>query len=481
MKPFIIQMKQVIFYIIVGITINIHAQVDRSIPPPLGPTPVVDLTPPDSFQLSNGLTVFVVENHKFPKINLSLSLDNPPSIENDKVGVSTLVSKIMGKGTTTISKTLFYEEIDFLGASLSVGINGGYAQSLSKHKDRIIALFADALLHPNFIAEELALEQKKIKEHLKNEENSSGAIMSRVKDVLVYGKTHPKGEYVTEETITNVTLSDLKLVYQKQCIPDHAYMVISGDITMAEAKAVVGQYFEKWTSRSIAPETFPEAPNVTQRQINLIDMRDAVQTEIVIVNTAALRTNGVDHHAALLANYILGGGFTSYINMNLREQHAFTYGARSTFSRSRQYKGAFKIQTKVRNAVTDSAVVELLNEVKRIRTVPVTDEVLKNAKAQFLGSFVLASENDKIMAARSIKMKTAQLPSDFYTTFIDKINAVTPADIQRVAKQYFKLDTFRIVLVGKASEIAPKLEALTFDGASIPIVYFDKKGNAIVE
>jgi len=138
--------------------------------------------------------------------------------------------------------------------------------------------------------------------------------------------------------------------------------------------------------------------------------------------------------------------------MNLREKNAYTYGARSTHPRNKNFKTAFRITTKVRNMVTDSAVVETLKEIKRIRTEDVDEEVLKNAKAKFLGDFILASENDRTIASRSINIKTQSLPKDFYETFIAKINAVSKADVKRIATKYFSLDKARIVLVGKGSE-----------------------------
>lgn len=472
-------MKKHIIFIIafVLVAVSAQAQIDRSKMPKSGPTPVINLGEPYTFKMGNGLTVLVVENKKLPRITVSLSLDNPPNAEGEKAGIEAIASEMMGKGTKNISKDAFNEEVDFLGAFVNVGASGGFAQSLSKYSDRIIELFADASLNPNFTQEELDLEKKKLIEGIKSGENSAEAVASRVRSVLAYGKNHPAGEYITEKTVSNITLADVEKYYRKNFVPANAYMVISGDINNDKAKDLVEKYFTSWTSGKAPSFGIPDVKDAQYRQINFIDMPNAVQTEMAIMNISDLKMADEDHHAALVTNYILGGSFGSYVNMNLREEHGYTYGARSTMPRNKNFKTAFRVTAKVRNMVTDSAVVETLKEIKRIRTEDVDDEVLKNAKAKFLGNFILASENDRTIASRSIDIKTQNLPKDFYETFIAKINAVSKADIKRIANKYFNLDKARIVLVGKGSDVLENLEKIQFEGKKIPILYFDKFGN----
>ncbi|WP_299182641.1 pitrilysin family protein [uncultured Aquimarina sp.] len=472
-------MKKNITFIIAFllVAISAQAQIDRSKMPKSGPTPVINLGEPYTFKMGNGLTVLVVENKKLPRITVSLSLDNPPNAEGDKAGIEGIVSQIMGKGTKDISKDAFNEEVDFLGAFINTGASGGFAQSLSKYSDRIIELFAKASLNPNFTQEELDLEKKKLIEGIKSGENSAEAVADRVRSVLGYGKNHPAGEYITEKTINNITLADVEKYYRNYFVPANAYMVISGDISNDKAKELVEKNFTSWKAGKAPSFGIPEVKDAQYRQINFIDMSNAVQTEMAVMNVSNLKMADEDHHAALVTNYVLGGSFGSYINMNLREEHGYTYGGRSTLPRNKNFKTLFRATAKVRNMVTDSAVVETLKEIKRIRTEDVDDEVLKNAKAKFLGDFILASENDRTIAARSIDIKTQNLPKDFYETFIAKINAVSKADIKRIANKYFNLDKARIVLVGKGSDVLENLEKISFEGKKIPILYFDKYGN----
>jgi len=178
-----------------------------------------------------------------------------------------------------------------------------------------------------------------------------------------------------------------------------------------------------------------------------------------------------DYHAVLVANQILGGDFNSYLNMNLREKHGYTYGARSSINADK-FASMFRTGTSVRNVVTDSTVTQTMLELHRIRTEDVTAKNLANVKAGYVGKFVLALEKPKTIANYALNIKTQNLPEDFYKTYLQKINAVTIADIKRVANKYFSEDNARIVVVGKATEVLSSLEKLPYT-----INYFDTYGN----
>ena len=236
---------------------------------------------------------------------------------------------------------------------------------------------------------------------------------------------------------------------------------------------MVESLFGSWR-KAVAPnQSYADPLNVQYTQINLVDMPNAVQSEIGLVNTVKLEMNSKDYFPVLVANQVLGGDFNSYLNMNLREAHGWTYGARSAIGGSR-YVGKFRSSSQVRNAVTDSAVVEFVKELKRIRTDKVDPETLKSVKAGYIGRFVMQIEKPQTVARYALNIKTENLPEDFYENYIKNINAVTADDVMRVANKYFLSDNTRIIVVGKASEIGPGLEKL-----KIPMFYFDKYGNPI--
>jgi zinc protease len=462
-------MKKLIILTSLIFALGVQAQTDRTMPKP-GPAPKVNIGKPQNFTLSNGLKVMVVENSKLPRVSFNLEIDNNPFAEGDKKGIDDLTGAMIGKGTKTISKDAFNEEIDFIGARIYYSSNGAYASGLSKYTDRILELMVAGFLDPNFTQEELDKEKAQLIDGLKTEEKSVTAVMERVGNFLAFGKNHPKGEYLSEKTINNVSLSDIKQHYNTYFVPQNAYLVVVGDVKFNDIKTKIETAFESWT-KSTAPQlSYSDPKNVQFNQINFVDMPNAVQSEISLINIVNLKMTDPDYFAAIVANQVLGGDFSSYLNMNLREKHGWTYGARSNINGSK-YVTKFKAASQVRNMVTDSAVVEFMNELRRIRKEKVTEETLKNVKAGYIGKFVMQIQKPETVASYALTTETQKLPADFYENYIKSINAVTADDVLKAANKYFLAENTRIVIVGKGSDVIPGLEKL-----KIPIFYFDKYG-----
>ncbi len=452
------------------LTITMQAQ-DRSQPKP-GPAPTINIKKPVSFVLPNGLKVLVVEDHKLPRVSFNLSIDNAPYAEGDKKGVDELTGSLIGNGSKTISKDAFNEEVDFLGADINFSTNGAFASGLSKYSKRILELMADGALNPNFTQEEFDKEKEKLIEGLKTQEKSVPAVAGRVENVLVYGKNNPAGEYLTEQTINNVSLSDVKTNYSTYFVPEKAYLVVIGDVKFKDTKKLVEKLFGSWVKAKAPQITYNTPSNVQYTQINFVDMPNAVQSEISLVNTVNLKLSDPDFFPVIVANQVLGGDFNSYLNMNLREAHGWTYGARSNVGSSKYMASKFKANSQVRNAVTDSAVVEFLKEIKRIRTEKVSEQTLNDVKAGYVGRFVMQVEKPQTVARYALNIETEGLPADFYENYIKNIQAVTADDVTRVMNKYVLEDNLRIIVTGKGSEVIPGLERL-----KIPMFYFDKFGN----
>lgn len=450
------------------------AQIDRSQQPKPGPAPTINLKVPGEFELKNGMKVLVVSNHKLPRVSYNLTIDNPPVVEGENAGVSALLGSMLGNGTTTISKDAFNEEIDFLGARLGFGSQNGFASCLSKYSDRILELMADAAMNPLFTEEEFQKEKDKLIEGLKSNEKNVGAVAGRVGNALSYGENHPYGEFITEESINNITLDNVRAFYQQRFNSNNAYLVIVGDVDFSDMKKKVKKTFGKWKKSIEVSSTIPEPnPNAQYTQINFVDMPNAVQSNISVTNNVMLQMKDPDYHSVLIANKILGGGFSSYLNMNLREEHGYTYGARSNVGTNKYGPSKFTAGATVRNMVTDSAVVQALKEINRIKTEDVSYEDLNNAKAKYVGDFVLALERPTTVARYALNIKRNNLPEDFYKTYLSKINAVTKEDVKRVANTYFKTENARVVVVGKGSDVLTNLEK-----TGIPIKYYDKYAKA---
>lgn len=476
-------MKKHIYLFIVSIFISTLAvaQIDRSKQPQPGPAPTVRVTQPGTFNLKNGLKVLVVENHTLPAVRLQLTIDNPIHSSGEKAGVEDLLSAMLGNGTTNIPKDDFNEEVDYLGASISFGAESAQASSLSEFFPRIIELMADAIKNPLLTQEEFENEKNKMIDGLKAQEKDVSSVARNLRSALIYGKDHPKGEFTTIEKVEKLTLNDVKKYYDNYFNPKNAYLAVVGDVTKKQVEELVTKYLSDWKANPVPSVSYSTPEDVQYTQINFIDMPNAVQSEIIVENLVDLKMDDPDYPAVLIANKILGGGFNSLLNMNLRETNAWTYGARSSTGADKNIT-RFMATTSVRNAVTDSAIVETLKEIRYIRDNKVTPQQLSNAKAKYVGDFVLALERPSTIADLALEVYTQNLSKNFYSGYLKKINSVTAEDVQRVAQKYYKPDNLRIVVVGKGSEVLDGLKKLKGPaGRVIPISYFDKNANPVKE
>ena len=472
-------MKKTFSILLFLLTFTVFAQIDRSQQPQPGPAPVIQLGEPERFTLNNGLTVLIVENNKLPRAAVSLSLDNSPIAEGELAGVSAMTAALLGKGSATIDKDSFNEEVDFMGATINFGSQSASASSLSRYFGRVLELMADAALHPNFTQEEFDKEKDILLDGIKSGEKSVTTAARRVENLLAYGKDHPYGEYVSKESVERVKLADVDAFYKRYFLPNNAYLVIVGDVDAGDLKKQVKKLFGKWKKKNLSTDPIPDVTNVSTTQIDFVNMPNAVQTEVTVQNTVSLRKKDADYFPLLIANGILGGGGEARLFLNLREDKGYTYGSYSSMGNNKYTASRFRASASVRNAVVDSAVVELLYEIDRMKKEVVSDEELNRAKAKYVGSFVRAVEQPSTVAAYALEIETEDLPEDFYTTYLESINNVTKDDIQRVAQKYFLVDQARVVVTGKASEVLDNLEKVQFNGSAIPVSYYDKYGNVI--
>ncbi len=435
--------------------------------------PVIKFQKPKTYKLDNGLTLIVVENHKLPRVNASLRIDNQPVKLRNKKGSDDLLSSLLGSGSQSVSKDDFNKKIDFLGANVNIYDGGFYINSLSKYFPEVLKLTADQALHPKFTKEEFAKEQEKLIESLKSAEKSTPAAAERVLKKLAYGN-HPYGEVTSIETVKNVQLADVENYYKQSFTPNHAYLIIVGDVDFDKIKQMTKDYFAGWPK---APQTrgvaLPAIKNVSQTEVDFVHMPNAEQTELKVAHRSDVRKNNPDYPAALLMNAILGGDFNSYLNMTLREKHGWTYGARSRFG-TNKYGDLFKASTSVRNSVADSAVVVTMAQIDKIVNEKVDPKLLYNNKQKYLGNFVLQMEKPSTIANQAYDIYVNNLPEDYYETFLQKIDAVTVDDIQNAAKKYLHPEHARIIVAGNAAITVPGLKK-----AGYSVKFYDKDGHPV--
>ncbi len=432
-------------------------KLDRSKAPKAGEARKIEIAKSQSFTLDNGLQVFVVENHKLPQVSYSLVVDYDPIMEGKRVGMLDMYGSMLRRGTETRTKEKLDEEIDFMGANLITYSRGIYASSLKRHSDNLLSIFSDVLYNPSFAEDELAKVRNEALSNLQSLPSSPDAIAGNVVSKVNYGNNHPYGEVETEATLKAVKNEDLKDFHQTYFRPNASYLAIVGDITLEEAKVQVNKHFAEWEKKDI-PTTKYDAPKAVEKpQVAISNRAGAVQTVINVTYPVFYPLGSNDYVAARLMNSILGNsGFGARLIQNLREDKAYTYGAYSSLSPD-ELSSSFTMSASVRNEVTDSAVVEFLYELKRIKDEPVSQQELDRVKASVIGGFVRSLESPQTVANFAINIARYNLPSDFYSNYIQKINAITVEDIQNAAKKYIKPENITIVAVGDQSILLEKL------------------------
>ena len=471
--------KNIILILAIVFTGSLYSQLDRSIVPESGPSPEIFFGKPQTFKLENGLTVLVVENNKLPRASASLSFDNPLIYEGEVAGVSSILAEMIGNGTLSISKEDFIEEVDYMGASVSVTGSGAFAGSLKRYFPRVLELMASAVLEPLLTQEEFDNQKNLIKESLKTSDKDVSTAASRVQDLITYGPKHPNGEFISQESLDKATLKDAIDFYNNYSSPSNAYLVIIGDIEFEEVKSKITELFSSWESKVVTSESFPQPESPSETEIIFVDMPNGVQSVVSVMNTVDFNKKESDYFSALVANRILGGGGAGRLFNNLREDKGWTYGSYSGISESDKTKGIVIAQAQVRNEVVDSAAVELLMELDKMRNTLVTDEEINSAKAKYTGNFVMSLEDPSTIAGIALNIITEDLPEDYYNSFLENINNVTKEDIQKASQNYFTPNKTRIFITGKGSEILEKVDNIEYNGKEFSIRYFDKFGNEI--
>ena len=423
-------------------------QVDRSKAPEAGPAPELKIGTPTKLKLDNGLQVIVVENHRMPAVSWNMTLDYPPFLETDKAGLTSIASDMMSAGTETRTKAQIAEDVEYLGASFRANAKGFFASSLSKHTGDLLRIVSDAILNPTFPEEELEKVKKQVNSGLANTPTSPGEIAGNLVSATNFGSLHPYGEVMTKESLDNISRQDLVDYHKTYFRPNAAYLIVVGDITPDEAYAKANAHFGKWYRGDIPYSRVMPAKFPTGNQVRFAAVEGAVQSTINIAQPVPFPPGHPDAAAIQLMNSILGGGaFSGRLMQNLREDKAFTYGARCSLSAD-PVTAQFIAYANVRSEVTDSALVEFMAEINRIRDEQVDSTELATAKAFLSGSFARSLENEGTVARFALNIERYDLPEDYYQTYLQRLDAVTVEDIQRVAKNMLKPNNLNICVVG---------------------------------
>jgi len=437
----------------------------------------VNFPPYETRTLASGMQVIVVPHHEQPAVTMRLlvrtgSVQDPPG----KVGVASLAGALLDQGTTTRSAGEIADQIDFIGGAMGTGSGSDltFANVVVMNDSFGVGmdLLADIMRNPAFAPEEIERQKQQAISTLQVNDNDPAYVASVLFDRLVYG-FHPYGlpAIGTPETMAGITRADLQAYHQRTFVPNNMVLAIVGDITTGEAFAGAERVFGGWPPGTIEPVKTIEPPPPTRR-IVIVDMPGAVQTEIR-VGQLAIPRNHPDYMAWDLAVKILGGEGANRLHRVLRSERGLTYGAAAE-TEARKQAGDFVAETNTRTETTGEALRLMLDEFSKLARERVSERELSDAQAYLAGSFPLTIETPNQIATQILNVLFFELPVEEIATFRERVQAVTPEEVQRVSRQYIRPDRLSIVLVGDASAFVPQLRQVGFsDFEVIPIGELD--------
>ncbi|MEP6646750.1 MAG: insulinase family protein [Saprospiraceae bacterium] len=440
----------------------------RAMAPKAGPAREIEIGKSTQYTLANGLKVIVVENHKIPEISYQLTIDMDRMQEKEKAGLSDITGTLLSTGTTSKTKSDIDEAVDFIGASMVTNPKGGFASSLTKHSDKILSLFSDVILRPSFPEAEFDKIKTQTLSGLQANKDDPNAISGNVSSALNFGPNHPYGEITNEITVANIKLQDTKDYYKTYFKPGNAYLVIVGDITPDVAKAKAEKYFGSWAAGKTPTYTYPFPKTLDNTAVAFVDKSGAVQSVINVTYPVDIKPGSPDEIPARVMNTVLGSGFAGRLFKNLREDKAYTYGAYSSLN-SDELVGSFSASASVRNEVTDSAIVQVLIELNKLKDQPVTTKELELAKSFIYGAFARSLENPQTVANFALNTLMYNLPPDYYQTYLQRLSAVTIDDVARMAKKYITPNKARIVVVGNKDDVYSKLSVFDKEDGKVQL------------
>lgn len=454
------------------------SSLDRSAAPEPALAPQINLGGYTKNVLDNGLTLIVVENHKLPRVSYQLTVDRDPVLEGDKAGYVSMSGDLLKSGTSSKSKAEIDESIDFIGARMNTYSRGMSGSCLKKHSADLLSLMSDVLLHPSFPETELEKLKKQTLSGLVSGETDPGTMSGNIARAISYGSDHPYGEIETKKSIEAITRDDIVEYYSTYFKPNNSYLVVVGDVTPEQALADANSYFGSWENSSLRHNVYEQPGAPSGNRVTFVPLKGAVQSQIRITYPVDFKPGCDDAVAATVMNSVLGGGvFSGRLMQNLREDKAYTYGARSSLSND-PVIGSFSASASVRNEVTDSAIVEFMYELKRITEELVPDSTLQFVKNSMNGSFARSLESPQTIARFALNIEKYNLPADYYATYLSRLEAVSAQDVLAAAQKYIKPANAYITVVGNKDEVADKLARFSSKGE---VEYFDAYGNVWVD
>lgn len=460
-------MRNLVFVAAVLLASPVAAQVDRSTPPKPGPPPEVKLPEIQKRVLSNGLAVWIVEQHEVPVVQVDVIVKSGSAADPAaKFGLASFTAAMLDEGAGTRDALQIADAIDYLGARLVTGSSVD-ASSVRLHVPvarlaEALPVIADVVLRPTFPQREIDRLREERLTDLQQARDDPAEIVRAAFPLAVFGPQHRYGTggAGTTGSIKSFTADDLRAYHTAQYQPGGAAVLVVGDITPDAVIPLLEQAFGKWSAAAgaAAATIVPEPAQLRARRVVIVDKPGAAQSQIRIGWVGVPRST-MDYYAIEVLNTILGGSFTSRLNQNLREQHGYAYGAGSAFD-MRRVSGSFFAAAGVQTDKTGESVGEFFKELTGMLK-PIPAEEVSRARNYIALGYPRDFETTQDIAAELADMFVHSLPEDYFNSYVQKIQAVTPEQVQAAAKKYIQPDKFAVVIVGDRKTIEAPIRALS--------------------
>lgn len=447
------------------------------------PDPQLRLPQIQHRKLSNGLEVVIVEHHELPVVNMNLVIKAGAASDGaQRAGLASLTADLLDEGTRTRSALELSDAFNAIGAQLNVNSNWDSSSAgvltLTRHFDKALELYTDVITNPAFKTDEMTRLLSRRKAAVKQQRDNANAVANVVYSSILYGPDHPYGHpaFGDEKSLAEIGDADVRMFYNKFYRPNNATLIVVGDVTADNLMPKLENSFSAWKAGDVPRIEIPEPAARDRAGLYIVDRPGSAQSVISIGQIGAARSTP-DYFPLLVLNSMLGGQFVSRVNLNLREDKGYSYGARTAFT-YRRGRGPFTASAGVFTNVTKESVAEFMKELRGIRgDIPITQKELEFAKQAIIRAFPRGFETPAQIGGRLEDVVVYGLPDDYFNRYIQRVSAVTLADVNRVARQYLDPSKMAILVVGDRKEIEPGLRSLQEIGATI--TYVDSEGKPV--
>ena len=467
-------MKKIFTLCFLALSTWTMAQVDRSIMPAPTQAKKINIKDSEVFTTANGITVILSENHKLPRVSFDLNMGSDPRLEGSKAGLSDMAGSMIMSGTSNRTKDQLDKEIDFIGASLGADQSSISMSCLTKHMDKGLTLMSDVLFNANFPQSEFErIKKQNISSLISTKSDAESMVQNAT--VKINFPNHPFSDVMTEETLNNITREDILSFYQANFTPSGSYLVVVGDITRQQTEEMVAKYFASWTGGPVYKNDLNNGDYTKGNRVVFVKKPGAVQSVVYVTFPIDMKTGDKNQLPLTVLNGILGGGgFGTRLMQNLREDKAYTYGCYSSLNITED--GSWmSAGGNFQNAVTDSAIEQILLEFQKITNEYVKDEELNLTKTNMAGGFARSLERPQTIARFALNIIKNNLPKDYYQSYLQRLESVSKEDVLQMAQQHFTSKNCNIIVVGN-EEVVEKLKRFDADGK---IEVLDAFGNVM--